>query len=132
MKPYSIETRTFKVIKLLNTGGKIMKLVIAVIQDDYADDLIEVITEAGYGVTKLATTGGFLKSGNTTLMIGVSKEKIEDVIAIIKDICKKRNEIITTPSPVTGATGMYIPYTVEVEVGGATIFVVDVDKYIKI
>lgn len=109
-----------------------MKLVIAVIQDDYADDLIEVITEAGYGVTKLATTGGFLKSGNTTLMIGVSKEKVDDVIAIIKEICKKRNEIVTTPSPVTGGTGMYIPYTVEVEVGGATIFVVDVDKYIKI
>ena len=94
-----------------------MKLVIAVVQDNYADDLIDVITEAGHGVTKLATTGGFLKSGNTTLMIGVKKEEVEKVISIIKDVCRKRNQVITTPSPVTATTGVYVPYTVEVEVG---------------
>lgn len=109
-----------------------MKLVIAVVQDNYADDLIDVLTEAGHGVTKLATTGGFLKSGNTTLMIGVKKEEVEKVISIIKDVCKKRNQVITTPSPVTATTGVYVPYTVEVEVGGATVFVVDVDQFIKI
>ena len=109
-----------------------MKLVIAVVQDNYADDLIDVITEAGHGVTKLATTGGFLKSGNTTLMIGVKKEEVEKVISIIKDVCRKRNQVITTHSPVTATTGVYVPYTVEVEVGGATVFVVDVDQFIKI
>ncbi|KEH98314.1 hypothetical protein Z968_06255 [Clostridium novyi A str. 4552] len=109
-----------------------MKLVIAVVQDNYADDLIDVITEAGHGVTKLATTGGFLKAGNTTLMIGVKKEEVEKVISIIKDVCRKRNQVITTPSPVTATTGVYVPYTVEVEVGGATVFVVDVDQFIKI
>ncbi|EDS76343.1 protein from nitrogen regulatory protein P-II family [Clostridium botulinum C str. Eklund] len=109
-----------------------MKLVIAVVQDNYADDLIDVITEAGHGVTKLATTGGFLKAGNTTLMIGVKKEEVEKVISIIKDVCRKRNQVITTTSPVTVTTGVYVPYTVEVEVGGATVFVVDVDQFIKI
>jgi uncharacterized protein YaaQ len=109
-----------------------MKLVLAVVQDDYAEDLTDVITEAGYGVTKLATTGGFLKSGNTTLMIGVKKEDVDSVISIIKDVCKKRNQVVTTPPPVTGSTGLYVPYTVEVEVGGATIFVIDVDQFIKI
>lgn len=109
-----------------------MKLIIAVVQDDYADDLVDVITDAGYGVTKLATTGGFLKSGNTTLMIGVQKEEVDNVTSIIKDICKRRNQIVTTPSTVTGSTGIYVPYTLEVEVGGATIFVVDVDEFIKI
>jgi len=109
-----------------------MKLIIAVVQDDYADDLVDVITDAGYGVTKLATTGGFLKSGNTTLMIGVKKEEVDNVTSIIKDICKRRNQIVTTPSTVTGSTGIYVPYTLEVEVGGATIFVVDVDEFIKI
>ncbi len=109
-----------------------MKLIIAVVQDDYADDLVDVITDAGYGVTKLATTGGFLKSGNTTLMIGVKKEEVDNVTSIIKDICKRRNQIVTTPSTVTGSPGIYVPYTLEVEVGGATIFVVDVDEFIKI
>lgn len=112
-------------------GGMYMKLVIAVVQDDSAEDLIDIITEAGYGVTKLATTGGFLKSGNTTLMTGVKKEEVDKVIEIIQDVCKKRNQIISTPSPVAGATGVYVPYTAEIEVGGATIFVVDIDKFVK-
>ena len=48
-----------------------MKLVLAIVQDDDAIDLIEELTDKDYRVTELATTGGFLKSGNTTLMIGV-------------------------------------------------------------
>lgn len=109
-----------------------MKLIIAIVQDDDSSDLVDVLTEGGYRVTKLATTGGFLKSGNTTLMIGVEEEKVDNVLNSIEDICKTREQVVTTSSPVAGSTGVYVPYPVEVEVGGATIFVVDVDKFIKI
>lgn len=109
-----------------------MKLIIAIVQDDDAGDLIDILTEANFRVTKLATTGGFLKAGNTTLMIGVEEEKVDHVISVIEDVCKTRNQVITSPSPVAGSTGVYIPYPVEVEVGGATVFVVDVDKFVKV
>ncbi|GFP77924.1 MULTISPECIES: cyclic-di-AMP receptor [Clostridium] len=109
-----------------------MKLVIAIVQDDDALDLIDGITDEGFRVTKLATTGGFLKSGNTTLMIGVEKERVDVVINLIEDICKTRKQVVSSPSPMAGTTGVYIPYPVEVEVGGATVFVVDVDKFVKI
>ena len=109
-----------------------MKLVIAIVQDDDASDLIEVITDKGFRVTKLATTGGFLKSGNTTLLIGVEKDKVDEVLAIIEEVCKARKQIITSPSPVAGSTGVYVPFPIEVDVGGANVFVVDVDKYIKV
>lgn len=109
-----------------------MKLIIAIVQDDDAGDLINDITDAGFRVTKLATTGGFLKSGNTTLMIGVEEKNVDEVLKVIDDICKTRKLIVTAPSPVAGSTGVYVPYPVEVEVGGATVFVVDVDKFIKI
>ena len=109
-----------------------MKLVIAMVQDDDALDLIDAITEAGYRVTKLATTGGFLKSGNTTLMIGVEADKVQKVIDVVEDICKTRKQIITTPTPITGNLDMYMSYPIEVEVWGATIFVIDVDQFIKI
>lgn len=109
-----------------------MKLIIAIVQDDDADDLIENLTDDGFRVTKLATTGGFLKSGNTTLMIGVEEENLDKVIGSIEDMCKTRDKTITTPSTVAGTTGIYMPYPVDIEVGGATIFVVDVDKFIKI
>ncbi|MDD3224761.1 MAG: cyclic-di-AMP receptor [Clostridium sp.] len=109
-----------------------MKLIIAIVQDDDASDLIDVLTEGKFRVTKLATTGGFLKAGNTTLMIGVDEKDVDKVLKTIEDQCKTRNEIITSPSPVAGTNGVYVPYNVQVEVGGATIFVVDVDKFIKI
>ena len=109
-----------------------MKMVIAIVQDDDSLDLLDALTEKKFGVTKLATTGGFLKSGNTTLMIGVEKEKTDEVIDIIKDICKKRSEVIASPAPITGTPGMYMQYPIEIEVGGATVFVIDVDKFVRI
>ena len=108
-----------------------MKLVIAIIQDEDANILTNRLTEEKYGVTKLATTGGFLKSGNTTLIIGVAKEKVNDVIDIIKDECSTRNQMVTSPTPTVGTTGIFVPYPIEVTVGGATIFVVDVDQFLK-
>ena len=109
-----------------------MKLVIAIVNDDDSDDLIDDLNEKKFGVTKLATTGGFLKAGNTTLIIGVDKEKLDEVIDIIKDICKKRKEMVTAPAPITGNAGLCMQYPIEIQVGGATIFVVDVDQFIKI
>lgn len=109
-----------------------MKLIIAIVQDSDAGNLLDILTEAGFRVTKLATTGGFLKAGNTTLMIGVEEKSVDIVLSRIEEVCKTRDQIITTPSPVAGSTGAYVPYPVEVEVGGATVFVVDVDKFIKI
>ena len=109
-----------------------MKLIIAVVQDEDSQKLISKLMKAGYGVTKLATTGGFLRSGNTTLLIGVDNEKIENAMGIIEQVCKSRKQVATSPSPMAGATGMYVPYPVEVTIGGATVFVVDVEEFRKI
>lgn len=107
-----------------------MKLVVAIIHDEDSQDLVEKLTEENYGVTKLASTGGFLKSGNTTLLIGVEKEKVDDVIQIIKDICKTRKEITTT-TPMVGDNSGFMAIPIEVVVGGATIFVLDIEKFEK-
>lgn len=111
-----------------------MKLVLAIVQDDDAMDLIEELTDKNFRVTKLATTGGFLKSGNTTLMMGVEKEAVKDVVKVIEDVCKRRKEMVSAPTPTTigSASGMYMPYPIEVEVGGATVFVLDVDQFYKV
>lgn len=109
-----------------------MKLVIAVVQDDDADDLVENLVQKRFSATKLASTGGFLREGNTTLLIGVETEKVDEVIAIIKDICKSRKQTFTTPIPPTGSAGVFIPYPIDVKVGGATIFVVDTDRFEKV
>lgn len=109
-----------------------MKLIIAIVQDEDASRLISSLMSEGYRVTKLATTGGFLRSGNTTLLIGVEDEKLQHALGIVEKVCKSRKQIATAPSPITGTTGVYVPYPIEVTVGGATIFVLDVEQFAKI
>ena len=109
-----------------------MKLIIAIVQDEDASRLISNLMNDGYGVTKLATTGGFLRSGNTTLLVGVEDEKFDGAMAVIENVCRSRKQVATSPSPVAGTTGVYMPYPIEVMVGGATIFVMDVERFVKI
>lgn len=109
-----------------------MKLIIAIVQDEDSSRLISSLMTEGYRVTKLATTGGFLRSGNTTLIVGVEDEKLDDAMGIIEKVCKSRKQIATAPSPISGTTGVYVPYPIEVMVGGATIFVMDVEQFKKI
>ncbi|MBR2697547.1 MAG: cyclic-di-AMP receptor [Clostridia bacterium] len=109
-----------------------MKLIIAIVQDEDASRLITSLMSDGYRVTKLATTGGFLRSGNTTLLVGVEDDKLKNAMSIIEKVCKSRKQIATSPAPISGTTGVYVPYPIEVTVGGATIFVLDVEQFTKI
>lgn len=108
-----------------------MKLIVAIVQDQDAPSLIDDLNQQEYRVTKLASTGGFLKAGNTTLLIGVDDEQVEKVKTIIEKNCKTR-EITTSLLTVSMPGDTYIPYPLEVKVGGATIFVLEVDQHIKI
>ena len=110
----------------------IMKLIIAIVQDEDASRLVSNLMNEGYGVTKLATTGGFLRAGNTTLLVGVDDDKFDGAMSVIEKVCKSRKQMATSPSPVAGTTGVYVPYPIEVMVGGATIFVLNVEQFIKI
>ena len=109
-----------------------MKLIIAIVQDEDSSRLISSLMSEGDRVTKLATTGGFLRSGNTTLLVGVEDDKLQNAMSIIEKVCKSRKQIATSPSPISGTTGVYVPYPIEVTVGGATIFVLDVEQFTKI
>ena len=109
-----------------------MRLIVAIVQDEDASHLISELMSEGFSVTKLATTGGFLRSGNTTLLVGVDDAQFDACMAIIKKVCKSRKQIATSPVTMGGATGMYAPYPIEVTVGGATVFVLSVDQFVKI
>ena len=109
-----------------------MKLIIAIVQDEDAGRLVSSLMNEGYSVTKLATTGGFLRVGNTTLLLGVDDDKFAGAMAVIEKVCKSRKQIATSPSPVAGATGVYVPYPIEVMVGGATVFVLNVEQFVKL
>lgn len=111
-----------------------MKLIIAIVQDEDSSRLVNQLMKNGYGVTKLATTGGFLRAGNTTLLIGVDDEKLHCVMEIIEQVCKSRKQITAAPSSMGSMGGMpgAASYPVEVTVGGATVFVMSVDQFVKL
>ena len=110
-----------------------MKLIIAIVQDEDSSRLVSKLMQQGYGVTKLATTGGFLKAGNTTLLLGVEEEKIDDAISIIHSVCSSRKQLTSAPTGFGGVSGAeYSTFPVEVTVGGATLFVLSVDQFLKV
>lgn len=108
-----------------------MKLIIAIVQDEDASRLVSHLMAEDYRVTKLATTGGFLRAGNTTLLIGVEDDRLDNAMRIVEKVCKSRKQIATSPAPISGATGVFVPYPIEVTVGGATVFVLDVEQFTK-
>ncbi len=109
-----------------------MKLFIAIVQDEDASRLISQLMNDGFGVTKLATTGGFLRAGNTTLLVGVDDDRFQAAMDVIEKVCKSRKQIAPSPASMVGMPGSYTPYPIEVVVGGATIFVLTVDQFIKL
>lgn len=109
-----------------------MKLIIAIVQDEDASRLVNQLMKAGIGVTKLATTGGFLRAGNTTLLIGVDDAKLQETLDIIEKVCKSRKQMAASPTPMGGASNVYTSFPMEVTVGGATVFVLTVDQFTKL
>lgn len=106
-----------------------MKLIFAIVNNDDSNNVANSLTAEGYSVTKLATTGGFLKAGNTTFIVGTDDEKVDGVIAIIEKHSKRRTQIM--PAGGGFAPGDVQTVPVEVSVGGATIFVLDVENFHK-
>lgn len=87
------------------------------------------ISRVGFYATKLSTTGGFLKAGNLTLLMGVEDEKLDDLLDLLKENCKRREEM-TTALP-DYASDMLTAVPVKITVGGATVFVLDVEQFHK-
>ena len=106
-----------------------MKLLIAVINSDDSHVVLDEITKAGFYATKLSTTGGFLRAGNLTLLMGVDDDKVDELLEILRVNCRKREEV--TPIIPTYSSGLVNAIPVNVTVGGATVFVLDVDQFHK-
>ncbi|GEN55368.1 MULTISPECIES: cyclic-di-AMP receptor [Halobacillus] len=108
-----------------------MKMIIAVVQDKDSNRLTDALAENDFKTTKLSTTGGFLREGNTTFMIGCEDDEVDDALDIIKDNCSQREQMVAPISPMGGNADSYIPKPVKVEVGGATVFILPVDSFFQ-
>lgn len=107
-----------------------MKLVISIVNKDDAGHVSNALTKSGFYVTKLATSGSFLRKGNTTFLVGTEDEKVKDVIEIVTVTAKRRVE--NDPVLTEALQDNYSNVTLEATVGGATIFVVEVERFEKV
>lgn len=109
-----------------------MKLVLAIVQDEDSVNVMDELNVNGFMVTKMCSSGGFLRAGNTTLLTGVEEERVEQVLKIIESTCKSHKKVINPGMTMAAAaSGTYLSYPVEITVGGATVFVIDVDQFHK-
>jgi len=108
-----------------------MKLILAVVHDRDWNKVANELVQCGHAFTQVASTGGFLREGNVTFLVGVGDEKVQEVLDIIRDHCETREQVVNAfPAAAEPlATGLSAP--LRVTVGGAITFVLDVEQFEK-
>ncbi len=106
-----------------------MKLIVSIIHSDDAGDLVTALGRAGHQSTIISTTGGFLREGNATVLVGTADDRVEEVLGIIRQNCHARTRYINPLPPIVEPGELHLPQPVEVQVGGAIVFVLNVDRF---
>lgn len=106
-----------------------MKMIIAIVQDKDSNVLSNEFIEANVRATKLSSTGGFLRSGNTTFLVGIEDERVEAVLTLIKKTSHARGQFMTPQVNMDVSMDASASYPVEVQVGGATVFVLPIEQF---
>jgi len=109
-----------------------MQLVLAIVHGDDAPGLLDSLIKRGFRATSINTAGGFLKESNATILLGVEDERVDEVLGAIKSSCQARTQYINPLPPVMEPGEFYMPYPVEVNIGGASVFVLDVESSIRL
>jgi uncharacterized protein YaaQ len=102
---------------------RFMKLVIAVVQRQDAGELLEALTSHGHRVTRISSEGGFLREGNVTLLIAAKDHEVDAILKDVREHCYTRTRYVSPLPPVAESGEFYPPAPIEVQVGGATVFV---------
>ncbi len=106
-----------------------MKLVVAIVHNEDAGALVDGLLERDYRATRLHSSGGFLKQSNATVILGVEDDQVEEVVGLVRENCTSRTQIVNPMPPIMEPGEFFMPYPLEVEVGGATVFVLPVERF---
>ena len=109
-----------------------MKLVVAVVHNEDASALVDALLDKEFRATRLHSSGGFLKQSNATILLGVDESEVDEVISIVRENCTSRTQTVNPMPPIMEPGEFFMPYPLEVEVGGATVFVVPVERFEKL
>ncbi len=108
-----------------------MKLVLAVIQNEDEDALTDAMETEGLSVTRIGSSGGFLRANNITLMSAVEDHQVDRVLALLSKHCKRRTKHLHPWVPSMEARERFLG-AVPIEVGGAAVFILKLERMEKI
>jgi uncharacterized protein YaaQ len=106
-----------------------VKLVVAIVNPEDAAPLVDALLEHEFRATRLHSSGGFLKQSNATVLLGVEDDAIDEVLEIVRENCHSRTQLVNPMPPILEPGEFFLPYPLEVEVGGATVFVLPVERF---
>ncbi|MFW6074087.1 MAG: cyclic-di-AMP receptor [Chloroflexota bacterium] len=109
-----------------------MKLIFAIVQDEDVDNLVDALVAEDFRVTRIGSTGSFLRMGNSSLMLGVEDHDVPRVMSVVRRICRRRKQMAVPYSPALEPGLLYMPENFEVEVGGAVLLIHNVERYERI
>lgn len=107
-------------------------LVLSIVHGDDAAGLIDALTKKGFRATRINTAGGFLKESNATVLLGAEDDAVDEILQTIQSNCQTRTQYINPLPPVMEPGEFYMPYPVEVQIGGATVFVLDIESFVRL
>jgi uncharacterized protein YaaQ len=106
-----------------------VKLVVAIVHNEDAGALVDALLEREYRATRLHSSGGFLKQSNATIILGVEDDQVDAVMAVVRENCTSRTQVVNPMPPIMEPGEFFMPYPLEVEVGGATVMVLPVERF---
>ena len=109
-----------------------MKLLFAIVSDEDSGILADNLNRKGFSTTKLCSSGGFLRSGNTTFLVATDDENVDEAISIISNTCKSRR-MMMTPEKLPGSFGSFnMAMPVEINIRGDTEIILNIEKFYKL
>jgi uncharacterized protein YaaQ len=109
-----------------------VKLVVAIVHHEDAGALVDALLDREFRATRLASSGGFLKQSNATVILGIEDDNVDEVLEIVREACHPRTQVVNPMPPIMEPGEFFMPYPLEVEVGGATVFVLPVERFERI
>ena len=106
-----------------------MKLIVAIVHSEDAGALVDALLEKEFRATRLHSSGGFLKQSNATILLVVEESDVDEVMGIVRANCVSRTQVVNPMPPIMEPGEFFMPYPLEVEVGGATVFVLPVERF---
>jgi uncharacterized protein YaaQ len=111
-----------------DVGPVIDRLIVAIVQDFDADRLLRSLSAHGFRATRVASTGGYLRAGNSTLLLGVPASEVPTCLTLLSDLCQPRHDRPHgNPSP--ELTELYAAGISHTTVGGGVAFIATVSRH---